>query len=242
MPETRLIATLLRLIDYSRCHERALVAGLSEAERAETGTAEDWSAKDLIAHLTSWHGVAVGLITSAINGETPIRSGATIDEINARFFAGNAAKSWDEVMAEADQAVARISGLLPQLDDAHLTDPARYPWRRGQALAPALARPIYWHPMLHLGERYLRRQDGAAATVIVDDVLAAARVFAPWPELRGNTLYTAADLYALAGQTAEALDALHQALPLVPFLVDWSKRDPSLASLRNEAGYQALYQ
>ena len=83
MPDTQLIGTLLVLLDRSCMAERTLVAGLNDAERSATGRLERWSAKDLIAHLTSWQTYLAGLLSAVLSGETPELPGPTINEANA---------------------------------------------------------------------------------------------------------------------------------------------------------------
>jgi hypothetical protein len=240
MPTTRLIATLLFLLDRARTAERTFMAGLGEDERVLSGTPEHWSGKDLVAHVTAWHTYLADLLTAAMRGESPARF-ADFNERNAHTFAENAGKPWAQVEVEAEEAAARLSGLLPQLGDEDLLEPARFAWRRGQPLAPAVVRPLYWHPMLHLSENYARRGDAAAVQAIRADLEKAAGELAVLPELRGNTLYMIASSYAAEGKVAEALAALREALALAPNLVDWSKRDPGLQPLRADPGYAALY-
>ncbi len=241
VPATELNATLLALLERARLAERSLVAGLSDAERSATGTIERWSARDLIAHLTSWHTYLGSLLEAVLSGETPDRPGPSVDEANARFFAENQAKTWETVLLESDQAIARVGSLLPQLDDEDLTAPGRYPWRRGGSLGPVVVRPLYWHPMLHLAEFYAQRGDWPALEAVRNDLAYAADQLAPAPELRGDTLYMLAGSYAAGGRSVEALRILLHALSLAPDMVPRSKRDPAFATLRADPAYTALY-
>ena len=241
MPSTRLINTLLALLDRARSAERALVAGLNDAERGATGTAERWSGKDLIAHLTSWQTYLASLLGAVMSGAAPEMPGPTINEANVRFFAENQAKTWETVLVESEQAIARLSGLLPQLSDDDLTTRGRYPWRRGGSLGPAVVRSLYWHPMLHLAEFYAQRGEPAALEAVRQDLTQAADDLAPAPELRGNTLYMLANSLAAGGGSVEALPILLEALSLAPDMAPWSKREPVFAPLRADPAYTALY-
>jgi hypothetical protein len=241
MPDTELIGTLLALLDRARVAEQSLVTGLNDAERGATGTAKCWSAKDLIAHLTSWHTYLASLLSAVMSDETPEMPGPTINEANARFFAENEAKSWDTVVVESDQAMARVGGLLPQLSDEALITRGRYPWRRGGSLGPAVVRPLYWHPMLHLAEFYAQRGDWPGLEIVRNDLAYAADQLMPAPELRGNTLYMLANSYAAGGRSVVALPILLEALSLAPDMVPWSKRDPVFAPLLADPSYTARY-
>lgn len=61
---------------------------------------------------------------------------------------------------------------------------------------------------------------------------------ANWP---GANYYNQACIYALSGKSPAAIEALGEALRLEPQLIEWSKQDSDLASLRDEPGYMALY-
>ena len=58
---------------------------------------------------------------------------------------------------------------------------------------------------------------------------------------QGVVRYNLACHYALAEETATAIEQLREALRLNPELTEWSKEDSDLASLREEPGYKALY-
>jgi hypothetical protein len=59
---------------------------------------------------------------------------------------------------------------------------------------------------------------------------------------RGTITYNLACFYALDDQPRPALEKLGQALKLNPGLVDWSKEDSDLDSLRELPDFQALYE
>lgn len=241
MPSDRLNLSLAELLDRARSAEEALVARLSPEERSATGTPERWSAKDLIAHLTSWHQNGVEMLEAIVLGQTPPPR-PNVDEANARTFEINATRSWDEVLAGASAAFDRLHELLPQLSDQDLIEPGRFAWRKGQPLAPTVVLRLYWHPMVHLSEFYIQRGDRAAAEAVRADLLRAADELASVPPLRGQTLYMAASCSAGLGEPAAALAALRESLSLAPYLTQWSQQDPSLASLRGLPEYAALYQ
>ena len=127
------------------------------------------------------------------------------------------------MQTESIQACARLTALLPQLDDEDLTTRGLYPWRRGGSLGPAVVRPLYWHPMLHLAEYYAQQGDWTGIEAVRNDLAHAADQLAPAPELRGNTLYMLANSYAAGGRSVEALPILLEALSLAPDMVPWSQ-------------------
>ena len=91
---------------------------------------------------------------------------------------------------------------------------------------------------MHYADYYRRRGDLARATQLYEASVAAV---ADWPEWYGSARYNLACFYALSGQTDKAIAELREALQLRPDLLEWSKQDTDLASLRDDPAYQALY-
>ena len=94
------------------------------------------------------------------------------------------------------------------------------------------------HPVVHYADHYRRRGDLAKATQLYEASVAAV---ADVPEWYGTARYNLACFYALSEQTDQAVIALREALQLRPDLLEWSKQDADLASLRHLPAYQALY-
>jgi len=59
---------------------------------------------------------------------------------------------------------------------------------------------------------------------------------------RGVVTYNLACFYALSDQPALAVEKLRRAFELNPWLIDWSKEDSDLDSLRELVDFQALYE
>jgi len=49
------------------------------------GASGDWTPKDVLAHIASWHSLAVEEMEIRRNGQKPVRAWATIDEANEEF-------------------------------------------------------------------------------------------------------------------------------------------------------------
>ncbi len=240
MPES-LSALLPDLLARGRAAQQNLVAGLAPAERDAAGSLERWSAKDLIAHLTAWYSNLVTTLEAARAGETPPAL-PNFDEANARTFAENARKTFTQILDEAAAAFDRLAALLPRFSDADLLQPDRYPWRRGQPLARSVLLRLYWHPMVHLGQHQAQRGNRAAVDAIRADLHRAAGELAWLPGLSGQTLYMAACCSAALGNRQAAVSELRECLALTPDMRQWSQQDPSLAAIRDDPEYAALYQ
>ena len=61
------------------------------------------------------------------------------------------------------------------------------------------------------------------------------------PRNHSLALYNLACFYATTGQHDRALSSLPEALQLNPDLIEWSKKDADLDSLRNDPAFGDLY-
>jgi hypothetical protein len=81
--------------------------------------------KDMLAHIT-WHEVQmIGVIAQMALVGSPWWELPT-DERNARIYAANRERSWEEVRAEADDAYPRLVAALEGLDADAYEDAGRF--------------------------------------------------------------------------------------------------------------------
>jgi hypothetical protein len=243
MDNIPLKARLIDLLQHVRADEQALIAELSDADRAAAGTLEHWSAKDLVAHITAWRRRLAERLEAALRGETPqFIDTADLDEVNAATFEENSGRSWADVLAESERVFDRVVALLSQFTEGDLTDPNRYPWRKGDPLWWNVLGNSFFHPETHMIEHYRERNDIAGLERLSEGIAAAVQSkLGDSPRMRGLGLYNVACVYATTGKPEKALPLLREALPLHPRLFEWSKQDPDLDSLRDHPEYQALY-
>jgi DinB superfamily len=97
----------------ARCHRdvRSLLAGISVEELEEPATigGGEWSAKDLVGHLTTWEEIALTSLEEWRRGERP-----AIEDTFA--LAGTDALNADEV---ARKSLASAPELLKRFDEVH---------------------------------------------------------------------------------------------------------------------------
>lgn len=230
---------LIGLLDRVHGYQEELLAGLSDEERLAPGTWERWGAKDLLAHIASWNKQLLERLTHL--DEPPPEEDVPFEHQNRQTFDRNVTRSYAEVHAEAEQTHAALVAELTRHDDAAIADKERFPRLRGQSISfVGLGNPVA-HAVSHLAQFSLERHDAARAHRIQDDITRAILAYDPSPELRGLTLYNLACFYALNGESGRAIELLRESLPLREGLVEWSKQDTDLVSLRELPEYQALY-
>jgi hypothetical protein len=85
-------------------------AGLDDDQLVEPGVVEDWSVKDILAHVTTWEEEALRHLPLIIAGGTPPRYAEQggIDAFNARATEAGRRRSLAEVLRRRDETHARL--------------------------------------------------------------------------------------------------------------------------------------
>jgi hypothetical protein len=101
------VGKLLQRIDTAWVAFLAAYAGLPDAQLTEPGVVDDWSVKDILAHVTTWEQEALKYLPLIIEGGSPPRyaSHGGIDAFNAR-------------MTEQKRSLA-VAAVRRQLDETH---------------------------------------------------------------------------------------------------------------------------
>lgn len=225
---------LLDLLHHTHQREIAFIDRLSEAERTAEGAADNWSAKDIIAHLATWKGRLLDRLQGAPRDER------TDDDINAEIYAAHHAKSWAEVRAMAEAAHQRTREYVHATSIEELTREDTLPDGSSRVIWVAIVAENVSHAMAHLWDYHLHRGQPERAITLQEATTAHLRELDD-PNVAAYGVYNLACVYARTGRIQDAIRALGEALRLRPQLTDWSKQDSDLDSLRGEPGYQALY-
>jgi hypothetical protein len=232
---------IIDLLNHVLEEERAFLASISEAERAETGTETQWSAHDVVAHIAEWKERQARRIELSERGED-LPSTNDIDSANRMIFETHHQKTWDEITVLLEHANEHLIRMVQSLPEEALDQTERYPWQNGVALWRRIINNSASHPVIHMSafdqehgqsERADRRQEAVAKLFLKLD---------PDPQWHGIVKYNMACHHALGGRKQTAIEGLKEALALNPSLQDWSKEDPDFASLRQEPAYQAIYE
>ncbi|MEW6567619.1 MAG: ClbS/DfsB family four-helix bundle protein [Chloroflexota bacterium] len=227
---------LLDLLRWADAREQAFAAGLSSDERQAVGSFEHWSAKDLIAHLAAWKQRLADQIAAVVAGEAP-SSYEDIDHENAAIYREYHPLPWDEVMRRSRLAQQNLTSAAERFDERQLAEPLRSPWLRGQPLWRRIAGTGFIHPMVHWSQFLGESGKVDQALALSEQAAEQASPLSDTPEWQGLTLYNLACAYALAGAKNKAPARLKEALHLRPDLVEWSKQDPDLASIRDDPSF-----
>lgn len=229
---------LIELLDSLRADVRNFFTGLPDAERDRSGSWEVWAPKDLMSHITFWQNTTVDVLHSleAHPPELP-----PFEERNRANFLATNQKSWQEIYAAYETSLDQVVALLEPLSERDLTDANRFPRTGGTPLQTTVLGNSYSHTAAHLAELIGKYAGTERAQQMQEQSTTRLIAFDPSPHSRGTALYNLACSYALGGSVTRAVEILHQAFPLRPDLVEFSKQDTDFDHIRSAPEFQALY-
>jgi hypothetical protein len=144
---------LLAMALSARVYFAELWADLDEAQFLEPHVEEDWSLKDIIAHVVSWESWMCQNLETAVTGGIPPfqpQSDADIDQMNADFTKENEAKSLAQVLAAFADNEAKIEAAITAVPEAALLDKDYYDWRNGRPLSWMVVGNTFGHYQDHV--------------------------------------------------------------------------------------------
>ncbi len=231
---------LIDLLHQAHEIEHSTLAEQSETQRAANGSFKRWAAKDVIAHIAYWRERLTKNLAAQRRGEKA-EGAEEFDEINAQVFEKNRDRTIDEIATEAERVFASFIAQVNEFSNEELTDPRPFGWYRERPLREAIQGNSYEHPLIHLSYFYLENGNAARAQQIQERMAANLRELDHSPGARGAVDYNLACFYALSGEPAKAISLLRGAFAARPDLLEWSKQDTDLDSLRMLPEYEALY-
>src|SRR5579872_5162501 len=234
---------ILDLLRFAHQQEQELMSTLSEAERDAPGTAERWSAKDILVNIMLWKELQTQKLAAAVRGETPPewRDMQVVNAINANALEKYHNVPFQDVQREAERIFAALIAQVESMSEEELSDPARYEWSDGEALWHETLGNGLWHPFSQMVSLSMQRGNRETAMQLQEALLTAARRAELPPETIGVILYNQACFFATNGWPEKALSLLPEALRIRPTLVEFSKHDSDLDSLRTDPRFLALY-
>lgn len=153
---------LLEALENERENFLDAIDGLSDEDLEEPGVMEDWSIKDLLAHLTLWEAELIKLLWQAKQGQKPNSAhfnNMDIDELNARWKKEMQDRTLERVMADfhsiRNQTIRRVEAF----SDKDLNDANRYPWLKNRPLWEWIAGDSFEHEAEHRQQILAWRQE-----------------------------------------------------------------------------------
>lgn len=145
-------AEILTALEAGREDFLELIEDLSEEEMEQPRVVEDWSVKDILAHLARWEAELVRLLWQARQGEKPTTihfTSVKIDEINARWYAESKERPLERVLEDFHGVRNQTIRRVETFSNKDLTDPNRFPWLGGEPLTKWIAGDSFEHEAEH---------------------------------------------------------------------------------------------
>lgn len=145
---------ILEMIRNERESLEALLGQLSEEQMTYPGLENNWSVKDVLAHIAYWERRMVGWIEESLRGEVPQRPAPGVpwddlDGLNEQVYLSNLDKTLGEVLADFHSSYQQSLKVVEALTEEDLTDPQRFEWRRGDPMWHMIAANTWWHYQEH---------------------------------------------------------------------------------------------
>jgi uncharacterized protein (TIGR03083 family) len=115
------------------------------------GPQEDWSVRDLVAHVTWWESFILERASDLIGGKES-QPAEDHDVLNARAYEQYQDSPLADVLAEFEANWPRLEALITSLNSEQLNTPAYYRTYDGIALLPILAAGTFAHYPSHIGD------------------------------------------------------------------------------------------
>lgn len=115
-------ADLLERVRQDRAEFASLWSGLTVSQMTHRpGPQDDWSVKDLIAHITWWENYMIGRIGKIIAG-TDSPGTQELDEMNVQIFEDNKERSLDDILSDFDANLQHLETFITGLTDKQIND------------------------------------------------------------------------------------------------------------------------
>ena len=132
--------------EYKRWEE--LLAGLSEAQVTAPEFADNWSIKDMVAHLRAWQQRSIARMEAALHNKEPEypawpeqfdpEAEGQPHDLNAWLYAKYRDQPWSSVYRDWSTGFRRFLELGEAIPENYLLDEGRYSWLEGYALLAVL--------------------------------------------------------------------------------------------------------
>jgi tetratricopeptide (TPR) repeat protein len=208
-------------------------------ERARVGQPDHWAAKDLLAHLVGWN-IRTNRRMAGLPADDSPNAPTELDAINAALFEARRARSWEDLLDEDCHAFDEMIRMLEALSEEDLLQPGRLAWAGSRPAWMAMLLNAHWHPYHHLCMYLVQRGEVDRATQIQEATTQDVIDLDRGDRHKGTSLYNLACFYAQTHRPAKAIGVLTRALALAPDLIEWSKQDGDLDSLRDLDAFKAI--
>lgn len=232
---------LLTLLLAQHGTEQRIWSAVSDEQKQAIGQIKNWAVKDHIAHVTYWREVYTQRLRAAISDGVVPPPDPDFLETNDAVFEEHKDDSWNAVMNWARQAQEELIKAVEAIDDKLFTDAKKFEWTNQRPLWQHIALGEGYHPGAHLSDVLIMTSSFEEAERIQLELFEALKALDNSEAWQGTQRYNLACFYALHEFPERAILLLEEGFKMNPSLLEWSKHDSDLDSLRELTAFQALY-
>ncbi len=145
---------LLKEIQLERQRLEKTLERISAQQMITPGVIDDWTVKDILAHITVWEKRMVQWLEQTTRDEVPemLPPGMTWDDLdqwNEETYQKHRHRALDEVLTDFKLSYPQALSAVQEITEEDLIDPERYPWRDGRPLWVMVAANTSWHYKEH---------------------------------------------------------------------------------------------
>jgi len=230
---------LQKLVKRSYQEIQRFAETLSPEDQAACGARDNWTARDVIAHLVEEKRRVVERLDAA-RLDLPVEEPENFELENAKTWEAYKGYSFAELMEALDEVQAELLDKLDAFGESELYESRRHGWLHGRPLWRYIAGIDFLHAMAHIGPLYIQRGAGDYAERLRRQEARLAGALDPSPGWQGLVTYNLACHHALMGEKDVAIDELRSALSLAPALIAWAQQDNDLRSLHPEPQFKQM--
>ena len=145
---------LIEEIQIEHLHLESTLDKISRQQMVTPGVMDDWTVKDLLAHITVWELRMIRWLEQTVRDEVPemLPPGMTWDDLdrwNEQTYQKHRHRDLDEVLADFELSYPQALSAAQDISEEDLIDPDRYAWRDGRPLWVMVAANTSWHYKEH---------------------------------------------------------------------------------------------
>ena len=153
---------LIEKIEKSYSEWEDVLAEVGDSRMAQRGVADDWSVKDLVAHLAAWQQRVLDRMDADTTGNPAESLGQTVDEINVALYERNRDRPLHDVLAQARDTYDRFLTRVRSLSEEQIFKPGHFTFTEDDALYEWIAGNTFEHYEEHTASvrTWLGKLDG----------------------------------------------------------------------------------
>lgn len=157
---------LLHQLETSRQELQALIDDLPEAAFDEPGVMDDWTLKDILAHISRWEGLCVTMLWKLRQGQPAarfdIKGEEQVDQLNEKWHQEDRERSLRLVLADFKGLRKQTIRRVQEFSDQELSEPDAFEELRGEPLWKWIAVDTFEHEQEHFAaiKGWLKNREG----------------------------------------------------------------------------------